>query len=194
VDGFRFDLATALTRDEKGHMLPAPPLIRQIAKDPVLSKVWVPAPRGSGLLCTLGTHTAYLSIWKLRLPAAPLAGAPPSLSLLDASAASRESTNWGRAAQVKLIAEPWDIGGYQVGSFPNWEKWGEWNGIFRDDIRWRRRAHPRSNMSCLGCSSWGLMRVALLASHEGVCALGLRSGLGWPGMRALMRRMSPCLF
>ena len=38
--------------------------------------------------------------------------------------------------QVKLIAEPWDCGGlYQVGGFPNWDVWGEWNGKFRDDIR-----------------------------------------------------------
>ncbi|MEO6522017.1 MAG: glycogen debranching protein GlgX [Mucilaginibacter sp.] len=38
-------------------------------------------------------------------------------------------------SQVKLIAEPWDIGegGYQVGKFP--PGWGEWNGKFRDDIR-----------------------------------------------------------
>ena len=38
--------------------------------------------------------------------------------------------------QVKLLAEPWDCGGlYQVGSFPNWDVWGEWNGRFRDDVR-----------------------------------------------------------
>ena len=38
--------------------------------------------------------------------------------------------------QAKLIAEPWDCGGlYQVGSFPNWDVWGEWNGRFRDDVR-----------------------------------------------------------
>lgn len=38
--------------------------------------------------------------------------------------------------QVKLIAEPWDCGGlYQVGGFPNWDVWGEWNGKYRDDVR-----------------------------------------------------------
>ncbi|MBX3284217.1 MAG: glycogen debranching protein GlgX [Actinobacteria bacterium] len=41
--------------------------------------------------------------------------------------------------QVKLIAEPWDVGpgGYQVGGFP--VRWAEWNGIYRDQIRdfWR---------------------------------------------------------
>jgi glycogen operon protein len=46
-------------------------------------------------------------------------------------------------SQVKLIAEPWDIGegGYQVGNFP--PQWAEWNGIYRDDVRdfWRGE-HP----------------------------------------------------
>ncbi|MEM9222996.1 MAG: glycogen debranching protein GlgX [Pseudomonadota bacterium] len=38
-------------------------------------------------------------------------------------------------SQVKLIAEPWDLGldGYQVGNFPG--GWAEWNGRYRDDIR-----------------------------------------------------------
>jgi glycogen operon protein len=42
-------------------------------------------------------------------------------------------------SQVKLIAEPWDVGegGYQVGNFP--PQWSEWNGRYRDTIRdfWR---------------------------------------------------------
>jgi glycogen operon protein len=42
-------------------------------------------------------------------------------------------------SQVKLIAEPWDIGdgGYQVGNFPS--LWTEWNGKYRDEVRdfWR---------------------------------------------------------
>jgi glycogen operon protein len=42
-------------------------------------------------------------------------------------------------SQVKLIAEPWDLGdgGYQVGNFP--PQWSEWNGRFRDGVRdyWR---------------------------------------------------------
>lgn len=38
--------------------------------------------------------------------------------------------------KVKLIAEAWDAGGlYQVGSFPAWNRWSEWNGRFRDDLR-----------------------------------------------------------
>ena len=38
--------------------------------------------------------------------------------------------------RVKLIAEAWDAGGlYQVGTFPSWQRWSEWNGRYRDDIR-----------------------------------------------------------
>jgi len=76
VDGFRFDLASALCRGEGGEPIyDGPPLIREITHDPVLK-------------------------------------------------------------HVKLIAEPWDCGGlYQVGSFPNWDRWYEWNGRYRDDVR-----------------------------------------------------------
>ena len=39
-------------------------------------------------------------------------------------------------SDVKLIAEAWDAGGlYQVGSFPSWNRWAEWNGKYRDDLR-----------------------------------------------------------
>ncbi|HLY83484.1 MAG TPA: glycogen debranching protein GlgX, partial [Acidimicrobiales bacterium] len=47
-------------------------------------------------------------------------------------------------SQVKLIAEPWDLGdgGYQVGNFP--PLWSEWNGHFRDSVRdyWREGGTP----------------------------------------------------
>ncbi|PIA47154.1 hypothetical protein AQUCO_01400091v1 [Aquilegia coerulea] len=75
VDGFRFDLASVLCRGTDGSPLNAPPLIKAIAKDDILSK-------------------------------------------------------------CKIIAEPWDCGGlYLVGSFPNWDRWAEWNGKYRDDVR-----------------------------------------------------------
>ena len=54
-------------------------------------------------------------------------------------------------SQVKLIAEPWDVGpdGYQLGRFP--PGWAEWNGAFRDCVRrfWRGdRGHgPRTGLS-----------------------------------------------
>ena len=75
VDGFRFDLASILGRDENGAPMSAPPLLELLAHDPILSK-------------------------------------------------------------VKLIAEAWDAGGlYQVGSFPAFQRWAEWNGRYRDDMR-----------------------------------------------------------
>jgi glycogen operon protein len=74
VDGFRFDLASILTRDEEGNPRADPPVLWDIETDPAL-------------------------------------------------------------AGVKLIAEAWDAAGlYQVGSFVG-DRWQEWNGRFRDDIR-----------------------------------------------------------
>jgi glycogen operon protein len=74
VDGFRFDLASILSRDEEGRPLPNPPVLWDIESDPLL-------------------------------------------------------------AGTKLIAEAWDAAGlYQVGSFIG-DKWQEWNGRFRDDVR-----------------------------------------------------------
>ena len=75
VDGFRFDLASILSRDENGVPMMNPPLLESIAGDEVLGK-----------------------------------------SL--------------------LIAEAWDAGGlYQVGRFPSYGRWSEWNGMYRDCLR-----------------------------------------------------------
>jgi glycogen operon protein len=75
IDGFRFDLAAILSRDENGAPMTSPPLLETLAHDAVLGK-------------------------------------------------------------CKLIAEAWDAGGlYQVGSFPAWGRWAEWNGKYRDSIR-----------------------------------------------------------
>jgi isoamylase len=58
-------------------------------------------------------------------------------------------------SQVKLIAEPWDVGpgGYQVGNFP--VGWSEWNGIYRDVMRdfWRGEARVGEFASRLTGSS-----------------------------------------
>ena len=75
VDGFRFDLASILGRNDDGTPLSQPPLLRSLAFDSILGN-------------------------------------------------------------VKLIAEAWDAGGlYQVGSFPAFRRWSEWNGRYRDDVR-----------------------------------------------------------
>jgi isoamylase len=58
-------------------------------------------------------------------------------------------------SQVKLIAEPWDVGpgGYQVGNFPI--LWSEWNGIYRDTMRdfWRGSASVADLASRFGGSA-----------------------------------------
>jgi glycogen operon protein len=52
-------------------------------------------------------------------------------------------------SQVKLIAEPWDVGpgGYQVGNFP--PQWTEWNGRYRDVVRdyWRGEPHSAAEFA-----------------------------------------------
>lgn len=53
--------------------------------------------------------------------------APPVIERMTKDPAMRD---------VKLIAEPWDVGGlYQVGRFPHYGAWAEWNGKFRDCVR-----------------------------------------------------------
>lgn len=48
-------------------------------------------------------------------------------------------------ANTKIIAEAWDAAGlYQVGTFPAWGRWAEWNGHFRDDLRRFLRGDPGS--------------------------------------------------
>ncbi|MGX8706354.1 MAG: glycogen debranching protein GlgX, partial [bacterium] len=75
IDGFRFDLASILSRDQNGVPMSNPPLLESIANDAVLGR-------------------------------------------------------------CLLIAEAWDAGGlYQVGHFPAFGRWAEWNGKYRDCLR-----------------------------------------------------------
>jgi glycogen operon protein len=66
-------------------------------------------------------------------------------------------------SQVKLIAEPWDVGegGYQVGAFP--VLWTEWNGRYRDEVRrfWRNDNH------LLGDFAYRLTGSSDLYAHNG---------------------------
>lgn len=66
-------------------------------------------------------------------------------------------------SQVKLIAEPWDVGpgGYQVGGFP--PQWTEWNGQYRDTVRDFWRGEP----STLGEFASRLTGSADLYEHSG---------------------------
>ncbi len=66
-------------------------------------------------------------------------------------------------SQVKLIAEPWDVGpgGYQVGNFPS--QWSEWNGQYRDTVRDFWRGEP----STLGEFASRVAGSADLYEHSG---------------------------
>lgn len=66
-------------------------------------------------------------------------------------------------SQVKLIAEPWDVGpgGYQVGNFP--PQWSEWNGKYRDTVRDFWRGEPQA----LGEFASRLTGSADLYEHSG---------------------------
>ena len=83
-------------------------------------------------------------------------------------------------SQVKLIAEPWDVGdgGYQVGNFPT--KWAEWNGRYRDDMRgfWAGRGGKAGALGYRLTGSKRLVReqraatllerrVNLITAHDG---------------------------
>ena len=81
-------------------------------------------------------------------------------------------------SQVKMIAEPWDIGpgGYQLGGFPH--EFAEWNDAYRDTVRryWRGDSHSAQELGArilgsadkfdrVGRRSWS--SVNFLASHDG---------------------------
>jgi len=81
-------------------------------------------------------------------------------------------------SQVKLIAEPWDVGegGYQVGNFP--ELWAEWNGKYRDTVRsyWKGDAGRMGDLAYRLCGSSDLYgwagktptaSINFVTSHDG---------------------------
>jgi len=86
-------------------------------------------------------------------------------------------TEDGLLADVKLIAEPWDAGGlYQVGSFPFGNRWMEWNGKFRDDVRrfWKGDENMVPALASRICGSQDLYRdrsplhsVNFITCHDG---------------------------
>ncbi|HEY5909866.1 MAG TPA: glycogen debranching protein GlgX, partial [Verrucomicrobiae bacterium] len=81
-------------------------------------------------------------------------------------------------SQVKLIAEPWDLGegGYQVGNFP--VGWTEWNGKYRDDVRrfWKGDEGTLSELATRLCGSSDLYEssgrrpsasINFITAHDG---------------------------
>ena len=99
------------------------------------------APADHGLAALLGDRDA-----RRRFPVRPRRDAGPAVPrgrpAVARSSTSSSRTRWSR--QVKLIAEPWDVGegGYQVGNFP--PLWTEWNGKYRDTVRDFWRGEPRT--------------------------------------------------
>jgi isoamylase len=74
-------------------------------------------------------------------------------------------------ANVKLIAEAWDAAGlYQVGSFPSWGRWAEWNGRFRDDVRqfWKGSPNLVQALATRFCGSADLYSGSGRAPHHSV--------------------------
>jgi glycogen operon protein len=74
-------------------------------------------------------------------------------------------------ANVKLIAEAWDASGlYQVGSFPSWGRWAEWNGVYRDDVRrfWRETPNTVQALATRFCGSVDLYGKNGRAPHHSV--------------------------
>jgi glycogen operon protein len=81
-------------------------------------------------------------------------------------------------SQVKLIAEPWDVGpgGYQVGNFP--VLWTEWNGKYRDTVRrfWKGEGGTTSELATRLCGSSDLYEddgrkpyasINFITAHDG---------------------------
>ncbi|WP_217922847.1 glycogen debranching protein GlgX [Miltoncostaea oceani] len=89
-------------------------------------------------------------------------------------------------SQVKLIAEPWDVGpgGYQVGNFP--VQWAEWNGAYRDSVRdfWRGEGPGAPDIAARLTASSELYEgdgrrptssVNFITAHDGFCLRDLVS-------------------
>lgn len=118
IDGFRFDLASTLTRSPEGRPLDPSPLLHAIQQDPILK-------------------------------------------------------------ERKLIAEAWDaVGLYQLGSFPKWGPWSEWNGRYRDIVRrfikgTNGKAGLFASALCgsefLYSNASPLASVNFITAHDGFC-------------------------
>ncbi len=89
-------------------------------------------------------------------------------------------------SQVKLIAEPWDVGpgGYQVGNFP--VLWTEWNGLYRDTVRkfWKGESGKVSELATRLAGSSDLYErdgrkpyasINFITCHDGFCLTDLVS-------------------
>ena len=82
-------------------------------------------------------------------------------------------------AQVKLIAEPWDLGpgGYQLGNFP--PGWAEWNGQYRDTIRrfWRGEEGRVAELASRLSGSSDLFQASDRTAYSGINFVTSHDGL-----------------
>ncbi len=65
-----------------------------------------------------------------------------SLLTRDGGGLVTRITEWGIDRSVTLVAEPWDMGGYQLGHGWPWPSWLQWNDRFRDQVRGFVRGEP----------------------------------------------------
>jgi isoamylase len=94
-----------------------------------------PVVRGFVLDC-LRYWVAEFHIDGFRFDLAAILGRAPDGSLLANPPLLESLAQDPILRDCKLIAEAWDAGGlYQVGSFPSYDRWSEWNGRYRDAIR-----------------------------------------------------------
>lgn len=91
-------------------------------------------------------------------------------------------------SKTKLIAEPWDIGGYQVGSFPNWDIWAEWNGMYRDVIR----RFIRGDLGVKKDLATRMSGSADLYHNHNRCAAQIQSTLSQSYSFVIMNKGGPC--
>lgn len=62
---------------------------------------------------------------------------------------------------------------YQVGTFPNWDVWGEWNGKFRDDFRctpYNPALYPHHPLSCILSDVHAALELQMGSSSFGMAA------------------------
>jgi len=140
VDGFRFDLASILTREashykgEEGPTAEELSLLASAQPNSGINNVNSADSTTNGMPYNDEEEVLYDQDGN-PIPKNPLQKIPIGTNLEDPPVL-RAISNDPVLRNVKLIAEAWDAGGlYQVGTFPHYGVWAEWNGKFRDDVR-----------------------------------------------------------
>lgn len=115
----------------------------------------------SFILDVLHYWTAYMHIDGFRFDLASILGRDINGEILPDPPILEMISNDPVLARTKLIAEAWDAAGLnQVGHFPSYGRWSEWNGYYRDDVRmfWRGDENMVSRFASRVCGSDDLYR------------------------------------